>query len=59
MLLQDASFRIAEQLLIKAYLFINGYSLKNRYNDEHYLLCNPHRASLKGIYAALLISTIE
>ncbi|PCH95548.1 MAG: hypothetical protein COB83_08385 [Gammaproteobacteria bacterium] len=42
--------------MIKAHLFINGCSLKNRCNDEHDLLRIPRRASLKGLYAALLIS---
>ena len=39
----------------KALIFINGRSLKKRRNDEHYLLKRPRRASLKGLYAALLI----
>jgi|GEM_PF-2314639 len=26
---------MAERLMIKAHLFINGYSLKNRCNDDH------------------------
>jgi hypothetical protein len=43
----------------KALVFINGYSLKKMSNDEHDLLRNPSRASLKGLYAALLISTRE
>jgi len=72
MLLQNVRFRIAEQFMIKAHLFINGYSgqyapalsnklhpcsvLKNRCNDGHDLLRSPRRASLKGLYTALLIS---
>jgi len=45
--------------MIKAIVFINGRSLKKRSNDEHDLLRRPRRASLKGLYAALLISTKE
>jgi len=59
MALQNVCFRTSEQFMIKAHLFINGYSLKNRCNDEHDLLRRPRRASLKGLYAALLISTRE
>ena len=44
--------------MLKARLFINGCSLKNRGNDEDGLLSRPRRASLKGVYAALLILTI-
>jgi hypothetical protein len=43
----------------KAHLFIKGYSLKNRGNDEHFLLRYPLRAALETLYVALLISTIE
>ncbi|PHR85369.1 MAG: hypothetical protein COA59_03190 [Colwellia sp.] len=43
--------------MIKALFFINGCSLKKRSNDEHYLLRRPRRASFKGLYAMLLIST--
>ena len=43
--------------MLKALFFINGCSLKKRSNDEHDLLMRPRRASLKGLYAALLIST--
>ncbi|PCI62361.1 MAG: hypothetical protein COB35_03995 [Gammaproteobacteria bacterium] len=43
--------------MIKALIFINGCSLKKRSNDEHDLLRLPRRASLNGLYAALLIST--
>jgi len=45
--------------MLKALIFINGSSLKKRSNDEHGLLRRPRRASLKGLYAALLISTRE
>ena len=45
--------------MIKALVFINGCSLKKRSNDEHDLLRRPLRASLEGLYAALLISTRE
>ena len=38
MILQDASFRMTERLMIKAHLFIKGCSLKKRCNEEHYLL---------------------
>jgi len=57
MIFQNVCFRTPEQLMIKALVFINGCSLKKRSNDEHYLLRNPRRASLKGLYTALLIST--
>tara|TARA_B110000467_G_scaffold154616_1_gene166069 strand:+ start:188 stop:391 length:204 start_codon:yes stop_codon:yes gene_type:complete len=53
--LENARFRTAEQFMIKAHLFINGYSLNNRCNDEHGLLRRLRRTSLKGSYAALLI----
>jgi len=59
MLLQNARFRTFEQFMIKALVFINGRSLKKKSNDEHDLLRRPRRASLKGLYAALLISTRE
>jgi len=39
--------------------FINGCSLNDLRNDEHDLLSRPRRASLKGLYAALLISIRE
>ncbi|NQZ81339.1 MAG: hypothetical protein HRT52_10035 [Colwellia sp.] len=38
---QGACFRTTEQFMIKASLFIHGYSLKNRDNDEHGLLRSP------------------
>ncbi|TWX68033.1 hypothetical protein ESZ36_12210 [Colwellia demingiae] len=41
--------------MIKAHLFIKGYSLKNRCNDEHVLLSHPYRAGLETFYPALLI----
>jgi len=41
--------------MIKAHLFINGCSLKNRCNEEHVLLSRPRRAGLETFYAALLI----
>ncbi len=59
MILQYASFRTSERLMIKAHLFINGRSLKNRCNEEHDLLRYPHRAGLETLYATLLISTRE
>ncbi|PHR84119.1 MAG: hypothetical protein COA59_08500 [Colwellia sp.] len=59
--------------MIKALVFINGCSgeyapafssklhpcsvLKKRSNNERDLLIRPRRASLKGLYATLLIST--
>ncbi|PCI63300.1 MAG: hypothetical protein COB35_01550 [Gammaproteobacteria bacterium] len=52
-LLQDASFRTTERIMIKASLFINGCSLKNRANEEHVLLSRPRRAGLETFYAAL------
>jgi hypothetical protein len=45
--------------MIKAHLFIKGYSLKNRCNDEPDSLINPRRAGLEALYATLLISTME
>jgi len=57
MILQIICFRTSEQIMIKALVFINGFSLKKRSNDEHDLLSRPQRASLKGSFAALLIST--
>jgi len=59
MILQNVCFRTPEQFMIKALVFINGRSPKKRSNDEHDLLRRPRRASLKGLYAALLISTRE
>jgi len=59
MILQNFCFRAAEQFMVKALIFINGCSLKKRSNDEYDLLRRPQRASLKGLYAALLISTRE
>jgi len=57
MMLQNFCFRALEQFMDKALIFINGCSLKKRRNDEHDLLKRPRGASLKGLYAALLIST--
>jgi len=54
---QDVSFRMTEQSMIKAHLFINGCSLKKRCNDGHTLLRHPRRAGLETFYAALLILT--
>ncbi|PKG85489.1 hypothetical protein CXF85_07080 [Colwellia sp. 75C3] len=45
--------------MIKAHLFIKGYSLKNRCNEAHDLLSRPHRAGLETFYATLLVSTME
>jgi hypothetical protein len=59
MILQDASFRMIERFMIKAALFINGYSLKKRGNKEHDSLNHPCKAGLETLYAALLISTRE
>jgi hypothetical protein len=59
MILQNVYFRTAERFMIKALIFINGCSLKKRSNDEHDMLRRPLRASLKGLFAALLISTRE
>ena len=59
MIPQNACFRIPEQFMIKAPLFIKGYSLKIGGNEEHGLLIRPRRAGLETLYAALLISTIE
>ena len=56
---QNVCFRIPERLMIKAHIFINGCSLKKRCNVEHGLLRHLRRASLKGLYAALLISIRE
>jgi len=57
MILQDTSFRVTERFMIKAYLFINGCSIKNRCNEKHDLLSHPQRAGLETLYATLLIST--
>ncbi|PCH95210.1 MAG: hypothetical protein COB83_09370 [Gammaproteobacteria bacterium] len=59
MILQNACFRTPERFMLKTLVFINGCSLKKRSNDEHDLLRHPRRASLKGLYATLLISTRE
>jgi len=45
--------------MIKAHLFINGCSIKNRCNEEHDLLSHPQRAGLETLYTTLLISTME
>jgi hypothetical protein len=45
--------------MFKAPFFINGYSLKNEGNEEHYLLRRPRRAGLNTLYTSLLISTME
>jgi hypothetical protein len=45
--------------MIKAHLFIKGYSLKNRCNELHDLLRHPRRAGLETFYTALLILTME
>jgi len=45
--------------MINTPLFINGYSLKKRGNEEHKLLRSSRRAGLETLYATLLISTIE
>jgi len=57
MILQNVCFRTLERIMPKALVFINGCSLKKRSNDELDLLIRPRRASLKGLYATLLIST--
>ena len=57
--LEDACFRTLERFMIKAALFIKGYSLKKGGNEEHGLLIRPRKAGLETLYAALLISTIE
>jgi len=36
--LEDARFRKPERIIIKAHFFIEGYSLKNKCNDEYVLL---------------------
>jgi len=59
MILQSASFRVTELIMIKAHLFIKGYSLKNLCNEEHDLLSHPRRADFEMLYAVLLISTRE
>ncbi|PCH96943.1 MAG: hypothetical protein COB83_04205 [Gammaproteobacteria bacterium] len=45
--------------MIKAHLFINGCSLKNRCYDEYDLLRSPLRVGLETFYATLLILTRE
>ncbi|PKI16955.1 hypothetical protein CXF71_06880 [Colwellia sp. 12G3] len=44
--LEDARFRKLERIIFKAHFFINGYSLKNKCNDEYGLLRFPQRAGL-------------
>jgi len=41
---QNARFRMVERFMIKEHLFIKGYSLKNRCNEEHDLLNHPRSA---------------
>ena len=55
MILQNVCFRMPERFMIKAHLFINGCSLKKICHAAHDLLSRPRRASLKGLYSALLI----
>jgi hypothetical protein len=57
MILQDTSFRMTERFMIKAHLFINGCSIKNRCNEDYGFLRHPRRAGLETFYATLLIST--
>ncbi|MDX2369264.1 MAG: hypothetical protein QNK36_12840 [Colwellia sp.] len=45
--------------MIKAHLFIEGYSLKNRCNTEHGFIRSPLQVGLETFYTALLILTIE
>jgi hypothetical protein len=45
--------------MIKAHIFINGYSIKNRCNVEYDLLSHPRRAGLERFYTALSILTME
>ena len=59
MILQDASFRMPERFMIKAHLFIKGYSFKKRGNEEHESFRHPRRAGLETLYATLLISIRE
>jgi hypothetical protein len=44
--LEDARFRKPERIIIKAYFFVKGYSLKNKCNDGYVLLRLPQRAGL-------------
>jgi len=44
-------------ILIQDEFFINGYSLKNKCNEEDDLLRCPQRASFKGLHTSLLILT--
>ncbi len=48
-LLEDACFRTTERLMIKASLFIKGYSLKKGDYQEHGSLKRPHRAGLETL----------
>jgi len=48
-----------ERFMIKEHFFINGCSLKKRYNEDHDLLRHPRSAGLEALYATLLISTRE
>jgi hypothetical protein len=45
--------------MIKAHIFINGYSIKNRCNVEYDLLSHPCRVGLERLYTALSILTME
>jgi len=73
--LQNACFSTAERFMNKALIFINSCFLKKKAqlfssrqklstcahagNDEHKSLRRPLRASLRALYAALLILTRE
>ena len=49
---------MSERNMIKAHIFINGYSIKNRCNVEYDLLSHPRRAGLERFYTALSILTM-
>ena len=59
MILQYARFRMPVRFMTETHLFIKGYSLKKRCNEEHYLLRHRRRAGLETLYATLYISISE
>ncbi len=52
-------FQEAWAINAQGVFFINGYSLNELHNDEHYLFRRPIIAGLETLYTALLILTIE
>ncbi len=58
MILKNVCFSVIERFIIKVHFLLMVVPLK-KCNAEHDLLKSPRRASLKGLYAALLILTID